>query len=93
MKVDYKKLEQGLENLTGHDFANAEQQTRMLGDGTPDIIYSKTFHAVVAAKVLGVVVDDIKALSIKDYVAVTSKVSNFLLGTLAEQTLQELSGK
>ena len=41
MKVDYKKLKQGLGELTGYDFAAAEQQARILGDGTPEIVYSK----------------------------------------------------
>lgn len=93
MEIDYKKLNDGLLELTGNDFAKAEQQTRLLGDGTPDVVYSKTFHAVIAAKVLGVTPDDIKDLPIRDYVAVTAKVSNFLMGTLAEQTLQELAVK
>ena len=93
MKVDYKKLKQGLGELTGYDFAAAEQQARILGDGTPEIVYSKTFHAVIAAKVLGVTIDDIKGLPIREYVAVTSNVSVFLVGTLADQALQELSGK
>ncbi len=93
MTVDYIKLNEGLEELTGNDFAVAEQKTRLLGDGTPDVVYSKTFHAVIAAKVLGVTPDDIKDLPIRDYVAVTSRVSNFLLGTLAEQNLQELAAK
>lgn len=93
MKVDYKKLKQGLGELTGYDFAAAEQQARILGDGTPEIVYSKTFHAVIAAKVLGVTIDDIKGLPIREYVAVTSNVSVFLVGTLTDQALQELSGK
>ena len=91
MKVDYKKLKQGLGELTGYDFA--EQQARILGDGTPEIVYSKTFHAVIAAKGLGVTIDDIKGLPIREYVAVTSNVSVFLVGTLTDQALQELSGK
>lgn len=56
-------------------------------------MYSKTFHAVIAAKVLGVTIDDIKGLPIREYVAVTSNVSVFLVGTLTDQALQELSGK
>ena len=88
MKVDYKKLKQGLGELTGYDFAAAEQQARILGDGTPEIVYS-----VIAAKVLGVTIDDIKGLPIREYVAVTSNVSVFLVGTLTDQALQELSGK
>lgn len=91
--IDYKKLEQGLATLTGNDFANAEMAARMMGDGTMDITYSKTFHAIIAAKVLGVTPDDIKYLAIQEYVAVVSTVSIFLFGTLTEQTLQTLSGK
>ncbi len=92
-KIDYKKLSEGLKELSGRDFAAAEQQARLLGDGTPDVIYSKTFQSVIAAKVLGAPVDDIQDLPIQEYVAVTSKVSNFLVGTLADQTLLELSEK
>ncbi len=43
--------------------------------------------------VLGVTIDDIKGLPIREYVAVTSNVSVFLVGTLTDQALQELSGK
>ncbi len=93
MKIDYTALEKGLESLTGYDFEKAERETRLCGDGTPEIVYSKTFQAVIAAKVLNITQDDIKSLPIKDYVAVTSTVSNFLLNTLAEITQQKLQDK
>ena len=60
--------------------------SRGLGD-----VYKR--QAVIAAKVLGVTIDDIKGLPIREYVAVTSNVSVFLVGTLTDQALQELSGK
>ena len=86
MEVDYKVLKEGLNKLTGYDFQDAETACRKLGDQVPEISLSKNFQATLAAKCLGVTKDDLLALPIKDYTAVTGVVFSFLLGTLAEQT-------
>ncbi len=85
MEIDYKKLSAGLDELTGRDYADAEKQLRLLGEATGDITFNKTFSAIIAAKILKVPVDDIQDLPIRDYVAVTTMVNNFLLETLAKQ--------
>lgn len=76
---DAKKLHDGLENLTGADFAKAEKETRERGEQAIDIVISRTFHAVLAAKALGVVPEDIIELPIREYTLVTGDVGSFLL--------------
>lgn len=85
MNLDTKKLQAGLENLSGYDFEQAEKNERMAGNMTPDITFSKSFQARLAAKALSESVMDIRNLPIKEYTLVTSMVGNFLLGSLAEE--------
>lgn len=87
MKIDYKKLLAGLETLSGKDFAAAERELRLIGDTTPEVIYSKTFSAILVGKILSMPVDDVQALPIKEYATATALVSNFLLEDLAALTL------
>lgn len=76
---DAKKLRDGLGKLTGADFAKAEKEARERGEQAVDIVISRTFHAVVAAKALGVVPEDIIELPIREYTVITGDVGSFLL--------------
>lgn len=89
MKIDYNKLNTGLNTLKGTDYNECEKKARALGDISPDLNYSKTFQAVIASKVLEVGYDEIVALPIKEFVNITSIVNNFLL----EDLIPFLQGK
>jgi len=87
--MNFEKLEEKLAELTGYDFETAEKACRAKGDTTPDISFSKDFQSRLAAKALKVKLDDIKKLPVNQYVSVTTKVSNFLFGSLVELVQQD----
>lgn len=70
------------EKITGNDIVSAEKESRMLGDNTPDVCYSKTFQAIIAAKAADckLIVDDVMGLSGGDFINATTQAGNFLFG-------------
>ena len=76
---DAKKLNDGLNKLTGADFAAAEREARERGEQTMDVVISRTFHAILAAKVFGVPPEDVIELPIREYTVITGDVGSFLL--------------
>lgn len=66
--------------LTGFDLTAAELDARTAGENNPIINFSQKYHAAIAAKALGLKMDDILALNAKDYLAITNEVGNFLQG-------------
>lgn len=84
-KIDVKNLMIRLEAMTGHDYEKAERECRLNGDSTGVMTFSTDFQARIAANALEITVDEVKRLPIQDYVALTTKVSNFLLGSLASE--------
>ncbi len=74
-----KKLHDGLNKLSGADFATAEREARERGEQAMDIVISRTFHAILAAKVLAVPPEDIIDLPIREYTVITGEVGSFLL--------------
>ena len=79
------KLQAGLENLTGLDFEQIERIERQNKNVTPLLNWSSAFQAQLAARALGVNVNEIKALPLNRYNFITSTVSNFLF-TLDSET-------
>lgn len=90
MEIDYKKLEEGLKNLTGLDFEDLEKQVRMMGDTSPEITLSKKFQALTAAKALGVKYEDVQELKLKEYITITLTVFNFFFGDMAETMIPNI---
>ena len=68
------------DNITGNDLVAAESEVRAMGDQTPSVFLSMRFQAAVAAKLIGVPVDDILALPVTDFRKLVFPVANFLLG-------------
>lgn len=83
----YKKneLAKNLEMLTGEDFTAAEEQARMDGDKSLDIMTSRRFYAAVAARAYKVPLEDILELNIQEYAAITGDVGGFLIGGGSEE--------
>lgn len=86
--MDFENLEEKLAELTGYDFEEAEKACRVAGNVTPEISFSKDFQSRLAAKALGVKLSEIKKLPIDQYMGLTMKVSGFLFGNLAGESLQ-----
>ena len=94
IKIDYKKLEEGLPTLTGHDFEMAEKQERAAGNFTPDLTFSRSFLARLGSFALGVNVHDLKDLPLNEYAQVTQKVNAFLYsGSATEENASSESGE
>lgn len=68
------------DNITGNDLVAAESEVRAMGDQTPSVFLSMRFQAAVAAKLIGVPVDDVLALPVTDFRKLVFPVANFLLG-------------
>lgn len=67
------------DSITGNDLAEAETEVRMMGDKTPSVLLSMKYQAVIAAKLIGVPVDDVLAMSGKDFRNIIFPVADFLL--------------
>lgn len=76
--IDLSRLEEKLLELTGVDFEAAETQERAAGNNFPDVSFTKSFQARLAARALGINVYDLKAASLRDYSRACQMVFNFL---------------
>ena len=56
-----------------------EKVMRAMGDTTPSAFLSMNFHAIVAAKLIGVHVDDLFDMNAADFKNITVAVAVFLL--------------
>ncbi len=76
---DEKKVTLDFDSITGHDLIDAEKTLRALGDTTPTAYLSMNYHAIIAAKLMGVPVDDILEMNATDFKNITVAVAGFLL--------------
>ncbi len=91
---DAKILKERLENMTGNDFAKAEQAARLEGDVSLDVLTSRVFYAAIAARAFQKPLPDILELPLKEFSAITGDVGSFLLAPDVEKTeLLNASGK
>ena len=67
-----------LANLSGHDLIAAEQQVRAAGDLTPMINLSMQYQAALAAKALGMKLDDVMDLPAPVFTKLINTVATFL---------------
>ena len=66
--------------ITGKELIEAENEARAIGDQSPSVFLSMRFQAILAAKIIGVPVDDLLALPAEDFRKLVLPVANFLLG-------------
>ena len=90
-ELDFTELENRLDELDSTAFINAERACRMVGDPTPDIVYSANFRARLAAAAMGVPFEEIRKLKLKQYTAVITRTLGFLLQSLGEMVIQRNS--
>lgn len=74
-----KEIELDFDKLKGKDLIAAEKEARAAGDQTPSIFISSYGHAVIAAKILNVPVDEILELPLNDFKRIIAPVGSFLL--------------
>ena len=74
-----EKINLDFESITGRDLINAEKVMRAMGDTTPSAFLSMNFHAIVAAKIIDIPVDDIFDMNATDFKNITVAVAGFLL--------------
>ena len=84
--IDMEKLSAGLEKLRGLDLEECEAAERAAGNNFPELSFSKSFQARLAAKALEMNVFDLKELPLKDYDAACRVVFNFLFSTQGGET-------
>jgi len=77
------ELDLKLEDLTGADIDFCARETTADNGGVPSAVMSLdvAFHARVAARAAGIDAEAMKRLKAVDYIAVTTRVQGFLLGT------------
>lgn len=76
---EVKEIILNFEAIRGKDLIEAEKEVRMLGDTTPTVFLSMNFQAVLAAKMIGVPVDEIMEMNSADFKKVIVPVASFLL--------------
>ena len=83
--IDISKLAEKLPALTGADMEAAEREARLAGDNSPELSISKCYQCILAAKALGMVPDDLRALPAKKYQRIVSTVFSFLFSATDEE--------
>lgn len=73
------EIELNFESLTGKQLADAEKEVRAMGDQTPSVFLSMQYHSAIAAKLLGMPVDEILAMNAVDYKNIMVQVASFFL--------------
>lgn len=79
--IDLKKLDAGLNKLTGYDLEAIEKEERMTGNNSVELTLSKSFQARLAAKVLDMNVHDLKGLPLREYNQICAATFAFLFAT------------
>lgn len=77
---EVKEVKLDFEAICGKDLIAAEKEVRKMGDTTPSVFLSMDFQALVAAKLIGVPVEDVLDMTSADFKNLVLPVANFLLG-------------
>lgn len=78
--VETKEVELDFEKLTARDMLQAEKEARISGDNTPSLLVSMSYQSIIAAKLIGILPEDLQAVPAKDFRNIIMPVANFLLG-------------
>ena len=73
------KVTLDFDGITGNDLIAAEKTLRALSDTTPTAYLSMNYHAIIAAKLMGVALDDVLEMNATDFKNITVAVAGFLL--------------
>lgn len=90
---ELRELDIPLENLTGADLIDVEQQLFRSGKVALMPDYSKVYLIRVAARAARIPVEVLEQLSARDFTIVTNKVQNFLMESDSGSVVMEETGK
>lgn len=91
--ADLNELDIPLEDLTGADLIDVEQQIFKSGKVALMPDYAKVYLIRVAARAARIPVEVLEQLSARDFTNVTNKVQNFLMGSDSGIVEMEETGK
>ena len=74
-----KTVNLNFDSITGNELIEAERTLRALGDTSPSAYLSMKYHAIIAAKLMGIPLDDVLEMNATDFKNVTVAVAGFLL--------------
>lgn len=77
-----KRLEEGLNKLTGEDLIECDQIERNRGNLTPVIAASAAYQLRIASIALATDTEDLKKLPARQFQKILLEVNNFLLANL-----------
>lgn len=77
-------LDLNLEDLTGNDLIDTEDDLKRKGVSVNAWEYSRTYLVALAARALHIPADILKTLSAKDFTTIINEVLSFLAGTASE---------
>lgn len=88
---ELRALELNLDDLTGNDLIEVEQQIDNFNDGRLILLpeYSKKYLIAVAARALHMPVEVLRALNARDFTKLTGAVQIFLTGSASASELNE----
>jgi len=76
---EVSEIDLDFEKLTGKQLADAEREARAMGDQTPSVMVSMQYHSIIAAKLIGVSVDDVLGMNAVDFKNIMVQVASFFL--------------
>lgn len=82
--IDIVKLQEKLDAMTGYDLEVVEAEERLAGNKQPELSMSKKFQARLAARALGMKVDDLLAKPVPDFIQACAVVFSFLFESESE---------
>ena len=82
-----------LDDLTGQDLIDVEEDLKRKGITVNAWEYSRTFLISIAARALNIPANSLKSLSAKDFTSIINETLSFLAGTASETATAKSSGK
>ena len=77
----YDRLDMNLDSLTGRDISKVKSQWAQAGNFSPIPAADTDFCMMIACHAAGLPAEFADVLPAREYLAITQKVSNFLLGS------------
>lgn len=90
---ELKQLDINLEDLTGQDLLDVEEQLKRKNITVNAWEYSRVFLLAVAAHAARVPMEAMKTMNVKDFTAVINEVLSFLAGAVSEDATEKVSGE
>ena len=87
------ELDINLDDLTGQDLLDVEEQLKRKNITVNAWEYSRVFLLAVAAHASGLPMECLKGMNVRDFTAVINEVLSFLAGAVSEDATEKVSGE